>query len=352
MEIFSRFWTTNFGSFYNTNVTTFINTFYDLEKSVYEYTDKNKWEVFGTFLSKNGIIDYDLLSVYIRYFRIYYTYDIIKAKNIIYEILSYPGFVKIYKDIRLKDNQYIIRPDNKFFTLYYNYKNYNINWSNNNFYLPEEYQSDTFYGLMKNFMKVNGPLEPYFLNFNVNRNLNIDFKFEMKFTDLKINLKGGSIDVHKIILYSISEYFKAMFDSSFIESRSNEIKIDEDIKNFLPLIQYIYNPPIFLTFDTATAYKVIILLIKYSFYNDYLNLILLLDFSNVENFGDIADDLLKHNVPIDIIAAKIDENSNLNGLSNYDITKLIQSRYLGIKDFTVDTDTVKLALQILTSQHK
>lgn len=89
--------------------------------------------------------------------------------------------------------------------------------------------------------------------------------------DLKIKIGSKIFFVHKIVLASSSEYFNMMFTENFIESKKDEITMDELLPDiFEILIDYMYTLNIKITENNVLVifYYIFFPIIIY-FYNNH-----------------------------------------------------------------------------------
>jgi hypothetical protein len=118
------------------------------------------------------------------------------------------------------------------------------------------------------------------------------------FSDVSFKLKDHLIPLHKIVLCSQSEYMKAMLLGSFMESKKNQVEINEEnVDSFMAFLESFYKDQVEKNVDDLL--KLLILSGKYLFYElkNYLQ-ILLDDKLQIKNVCEVLDVSDTYNAPI------------------------------------------------------
>ncbi|XP_072020955.1 rho-related protein racA-like [Amphiura filiformis] len=106
------------------------------------------------------------------------------------------------------------------------------------FYLP--YLTQVIENIQNDKDLMNPSIGTY-LNERMGHRLKCMFLGNETFSDVKFNIKGSSIPVHKVILVSRCDVMPKMFADQFVEASKDEVVIeDDDSKCFMALLEYMY----------------------------------------------------------------------------------------------------------------
>ena len=328
-----EFWNNNFPEDY-VNKEIFIKKFSKFD------VDKLKLQKFVDLICDNNKVSLENLTRYIEFVFFRDTVEeLIDGIYILDQILSYPGYIKINHKLKLKNNEYIIKPNNNFFELICGNKTFLISYNyKTREYIIDKYKNKVFTVLMSEFLYHNNHPEPYFKSLNY-ENIKLELNIKKKFLDFTIILNNGKIKTNKYLLYCCSKYFETLFD---LHPEIDEIQINDDIENFNLIIDFLYDHEIFHKLELQQQYDLILLLKKYNFNINHEFLVKNLDISNEENFGELVNELLDNGINPDVIADKISENTNIKDIYKKYLKEIAKSKYLNIKDFTIDNETIKI----------
>jgi hypothetical protein len=118
------------------------------------------------------------------------------------------------------------------------------------------------------------------------------------FSDVSFKLKDHLIHLHKIVLCSQNDYMKAMLLGSFMESKKNQVEINEEnTDSFMAFLESFYKDQVEKNVDDLL--ELLILSNKYLFYElkNYLQ-VLIGDKLRIKNVCRVLDVSDTHNAPI------------------------------------------------------
>lgn len=349
MDIFSDFWYTNFQSDV-VDIDTFVDVFSAEEIKILGNVEENSWKVFSKYFAQNGKINIKDFDGY----HIKTVGDFMYLKISFYEVMKQPGYVNIDKKISLSPYEYIIKPYNGYFAILIGDIVYPIKAISNEQYLqgyeykignigPMESVADLIYL----FLHKMGDPEPHFIPYKKEK-VNIDYDFmDSEFVNVVIKLNDGEIEINKALLTGSSEHFKTTFSLPFIESKMNQLKLDENYSNFVLLIDFIKNNNVFFDLNEEEKYNLVYLASYYEININIDNLASYLNIGDIENFPELVNLLLFNNISPDVIASMINENTNIEGIEEIYLPDIANSRYLKIRNFKSNTNTVNILLKYI-----
>ncbi|MEM3858881.1 MAG: BTB/POZ domain-containing protein [Candidatus Micrarchaeaceae archaeon] len=332
-------WTNNFGENQYVTVEEFRNYINTLNLNV-------DIENFIFLVSRNDLIFNNVLKRFYAYFLPNSTtFDLNNSmlESIPTNIVRCKGFVKNPTYLSPEANKYVLRisdnPSVEPIVLDLNGKKYPIKIINNKFKL-QDFRSRDICELIKFFDPF---AEPYFLKIKEPQNINIYYLWDTEmFSDFTIILENGTRkNVHKIVLYSASGYFRKSF-TSFSERNKNSIEIPGDPEIISKIIDMIYYPNIFKDIEDNNE-KAQILLLSLTYFElnlDYNKVVPFVDFTDIDNFAEFVVLLLNAGASIDVIASRVNEYTNIENINEDIIEQIAKSPYLAIKDYTLLTSTV------------